>query len=207
MATRGFPIGNPFKALKERVRGKSKDASESPVASTMKKIESRRAAPVMGSMANIDTDRIGKGGFDAKPAARSAAPKPTGNKPKFKTEKVDISTGGEYDTRGAGMMGTPGGEAAERPGRTTTFGEDTSSEAEAPKMRKGLFGEDISQEDYDRMTEKNKAGSFWGQFKKGGKVKKAAKSGYKSGGSVKASSASKRGGGIAQRGKTRGRFV
>jgi hypothetical protein len=48
--------------------------------------------------------------------------------------------------------------------------------------------------------------AFSGAMKKGGKVKAYAKGGMVSGKS-KASSASSRGDGIAQRGKTKGRFV
>lgn len=79
-----------------------------------------------------------------------------------------------------------------------------------PPSRRGLFGEEISQEDYDAMTRRNKeATPFYGQFlKKGGQVKKKlvkSTKKYASGGSV--SSASKRGDGCAQRGKTKGRMV
>jgi hypothetical protein len=48
--------------------------------------------------------------------------------------------------------------------------------------------------------------NFSGAMKKGGKVKAYAKGGMVSG-KPKASSASSRGDGIAQRGKTKGRFV
>ena len=181
-----------------------------PVKDAMAQVSKRREAPVMGSMKNVD---VGMGRGTVTPPPAKAAPKINTSKsttktgPKFKTEKVDISTGGEYDTRGAGMAGTPGGAAAERMGRTTTFGSDDSDDSGAASgttMRKGLFGEDISAEDYDAMTRRNKESTpFYGQFlKKGGKVKA-----YKSGGSVKASSASKRGDGCAQRGKTRGKIV
>lgn len=187
--------------------------SSTPVKDAMAQVSKRREAPVMGSMKNVDAG-MGRGTVTPPPAkaAPKAAPKA---QPKFKTEKVDISTGGEYDTRGAGMAGTPGGAAAERMGRTTTFGSDDSDDSGAASgttMRKGLFGEDISAEDYDAMTRRNKESTpFYGQFlKKGGKVKASAKKpakAYKSGGSVKASSASKRGDGCAQRGKTRGRII
>jgi hypothetical protein len=184
--------------------------SSTPVKDAMAQVSKRREAPVMGSMKNVD---VGMGRGTVTPPPAKAAPKINTSKsttktgPKFKTEKVDISTGGEYDTRGAGMAGTPGGAAAERMGRTTTFGSDDSDDSGAASgttMRKGLFGEDISAEDYDAMTRRNKESTpFYGQFlKKGGKVKA-----YKSGGSVKASSASKRGDGCAQRGKTRGKIV
>lgn len=103
----------------------------------------------------------------------------------------------------------PSGMSAEREmetGRTTYFGESPEAAVEVAKgMRKGLFGEEISQEDYDAMTRRSKeATPFYGQFlKKGGQVKKTKK--YASGGTV--SSASKRGDGCAQRGKTKGRMV
>lgn len=76
-----------------------------------------------------------------------------------------------------------------------------------PPSRRGLFGEEISQEDYDAMTRRNKeATPFYGQFlKKGGQVKKKTVKKYAKGGTV--SSASKRGDGICQRGKTKGRMV
>lgn len=101
---------------------------------------SARPGPVMGSMENVDVDRIDRGGFEATPA----------------------------------------------------------------QMRRGLFGEEISQEDWDAMTARNKAAGFYSQFKKGGQVKKKPKKMAK-GGTV--SSASKRGDGCAQRGKTKGRMV
>lgn len=98
-----------------------------------------RPGPVMGSMENVDVDRIGRGGFEATPA----------------------------------------------------------------QMRRGLFGEEIPEDVYQEMERKNREAGFYGRFKKGGKVKKTKK--YASGGSV--SSASKRGDGCAQRGKTKGRMV
>ena len=112
-----------------------------------------------------------------------------------------------------GMTGTPGGAAVER-GNVTSQGTTRNYEAEFPvetfnpparPMREGLFGEPISQEDYDRMTQKNKDAGFYGRFKKGGSVKKKPAKKMASGGSV--SSASKRGDGCAQRGKTKGRMV
>lgn len=77
----------------------------------------------------------------------------------------------------------------------------------APPSRRGLFGEEISQEDYDAMTRRNKeATPFYGQFlKKGGQVKKKPAKKMAKGGTV--SSASKRADGCAQRGKTKGRMV
>jgi len=108
-----------------------------------------------------------------------------------------------------GLEGGPSGMSAEREmetGRTIYFGESPEAVVEVAKgMRKGLFGEEISQEDYDAMTRRSKeATPFYGQFlKKGGQVKKTKK--YASGGTV--SSASKRGDGCAQRGKTKGRMV
>lgn len=74
----------------------------------------------------------------------------------------------------------------------------------APRMRRGLFGEEIPEEVYQEMERKNKEAGFYGRFKKGGSVKKKTKK-YSSGGSV--SSASKRADGICQKGKTKGRMV
>ena len=213
-----FGTDKSFLTKDERAKASSKSEASTPVKDAMAQVSKRREAPVMGSMKNVDAG-MGRGTVTPPPA--KAAPKIDTSKsttktgPKFKTEKVDISTGGEYNTRGAGMAGTPGGAAAERMGRTTTFGSDDSDNSGAASgttMREGLFGEDISAEDYDAMTRRNKESTpFYGQFlKKGGKVKASAKKpakAYKSGGSVKASSASKRGDGCAQRGKTRGRII
>lgn len=166
--------------------------------------------PGMGSMKNVDAG-TGRGTTtfkqDKKPAIRAQKPavatKPAG-------EYVAPSSPESAQTAGIkGLEGGPSGMSAEREmetGRTTYFGESPEDAVEvAQRMRKGLFGEDISQEDYDRMTQKNKEGSFWGQFKKGGQVKKKPVKKYAKGGTV--SSASKRGDGICQRGKTKGRMV
>jgi len=80
-----------------------------------------------------------------------------------------------------------------------------SSMTMAAPMREGLFGEQISQEDYDAMTQRNKDAGFYSRFKKGGSVKKKPAKKMAKGGSV--SSASKRGDGCCQRGKTKGRMV
>jgi hypothetical protein len=162
----------------------------------------------MGSNANIDKDRIGKGGFEAKPSAKRAKAPSIARKPAG--EYVAPSSVESAQT--AGIQGLPGGqsgvsqEAGSDYGRTTYFGDTPESATQvAQKMRKGLFGEDISQEDYDAMTQRNKDASFYGRFKKGGQVKKKPAKKMSSGGSV--SSASKRGDGCAQRGKTKGRMV
>lgn len=173
----------------------------------------KREQSRMGSDANIDKNRIGKGSFTANiPTKRATKP------------RVASKPAGEYvapssieSQQTAGIQGLPGAqsgmaqEAGSEYGRTTYFGETPEQAAQVAEqmspqqMRKGLFGEDISQEDYDRMTQKNKEGSFWGQFKKGGQVKKKPVKKYAKGGTV--SSASKRGDGICQRGKTKGRMV
>ena len=174
-------------------------------------LANRNVAPGMGSDANIDKDRIGKGSSTAKttpkrstkpPAVRNAA-----------SEYVAPPSPESALTAGiAGLAGTPGGAAVER-GNVTSQGTTHNYEAEFPAenfnppsapMRKGLFGEEISQEDYDAMTQRNKDASFYGRFKKGGQVKKKTAK-KASGGSV--SSASKRGDGCCQRGKTKGRMV
>ena len=162
----------------------------------------------MASDKNIDKERIGKGGFEATPAKK--APDKSKNRPSTVKDSMDIPVSPVVETAGiSGLPGSPSGVSAEREmetGRTTYFGESPEEAVEvAQRMRKGLFGEDISQEDYDRMTQKNKEGSFWGQFKKGGQVKKKPVKKYAKGGTV--SSASKRGDGICQRGKTKGRMV
>jgi hypothetical protein len=135
------------------------------------------------------------------------------NPNKTSSEYIAPSSPESAQTAGIqGLPGTPGGAAVER-GNVTSQGTTQNYETEFPvetfnppsaPMRKGLFGEDISQEDYDAMTQRNKDASFFGRFKKGGQVKKKTAK-KASGGSV--SSASKRGDGCCQRGKTKGRMV
>jgi hypothetical protein len=165
--------------------------------------------PVMGSSKNVDVG-TGRGTTNFGPA--KTAPKRATKPP------VTRNTASEYvappspeSAQTAGIQGLPGGqsgvsqEAGSDYGRTTYFGETPEAATQvAQQMRKGLFGEEISQEDYDAMTQRNKDASFYGRFKKGGQVKKKTAK-KASGGSV--SSASKRGDGCCQRGKTKGRMV
>jgi len=171
----------------------------------------RNVAPGMGSEANIDKDRIGKGSFTSKtPPKRATKPPVTRN---TTSEYVAPPSPESAQTAGIqGLPGTPGGAAVERgtissqgseQNYETMFPAETFNPPSAP-MRKGLFGEEISQEDYDAMTQRNKDAGFYGRFKKGGQVKKKTAK-KASGGSV--SSASKRGDGCCQRGKTKGRMV
>jgi hypothetical protein len=171
----------------------------------------KREQSRMGSDANIDKDRIGKGSFTSKtPPKRATKPPVTRN---TTSEYVAPPSPESAQTAGIqGLPGTPGGAAVERgtissqgseQNYETMFPAETFNPPSAP-MRKGLFGEEISQEDYDAMTQRNKDASFFGRFKKGGQVKKKTAK-KASGGSV--SSASKRGDGCAQRGKTKGRMV
>jgi hypothetical protein len=167
----------------------------------------KREQSRMSSDANIDKDRIGKGSFTAKtPPKRATKPPVTRN-----TASEYVAPPSPESALTAGIQGLPGGqsgvsqEAGSDYGRTTYFGETPEAATQiAQQMRKGLFGEDISQEDYDAMTQRNKDASFFGRFKKGGQVKKKTAK-KASGGSV--SSASKRGDGCCQRGKTKGRMV
>lgn len=166
----------------------------------------KREQSRMGSDANIDRDRIGKGSFTNTP------PKPPKKPPVIREPAGEpVAPSSIESQQTAGIQGLPGGqsgvsqEAGSDYGRTTYFGDTPESATQvAQQMRKGLFGEEISQEDYDAMTQRNKDASFWGRFKKGGQVKKKAAK-KASGGSV--SSASKRGDGCCQRGKTKGRMV
>ena len=165
--------------------------------------------PAMGSSKNVDVG-TGRGTTNFGPA--KTAPKRSTKPP------VTRNTASEYvapssveSALTAGIQGLPGGqsgvsqEAGSDYGRTTYFGETPEAATQvAQQMRKGLFGEEISQEDYDAMTQRNKDASFFGRFKKGGQVKKKTAK-KASGGSV--SSASKRGDGCCQRGKTKGRMV
>jgi len=170
-------------------------------------LANRNVAPGMGSEANIDKDRIGKGSFTSKtPPKRATKPPVTRN-----TTSEYVAPPSPESAQTAGIQGLPGGqsgvsqEAGSDYGRTTYFGDTPESATQvAQQMRKGLFGEEISQEDYDAMTQRNKDASFYGRFKKGGQVKKKTAK-KASGGSV--SSASKRGDGCCQRGKTKGRMV
>jgi len=146
----------------------------------------------------------------SKTEKRASGPKKTANAPKTTTNipvSPIVETAGER-----GMPGTPSGVSDEREtasGKTTFFGptpEDAASMvAQTPRMREGLFGEQIPEDVYQDMERKNKEASFYGRFKKGGSVKKKPVKKYASGGSV--SSASKRADGCATKGKTRGRMV
>jgi hypothetical protein len=169
--------------------------------------------PAMGSSKNVDVG-TGRGTTNFGPA--KTAPKRSTKPPAARSaasEYVAPPSPESALTAGiAGLAGTPGGAAVERGNVTsqgttqnyeTMFPAETFNPPSAP-MRKGLFGEEISQEDYDAMTQRNKDASFFGRFKKGGQVKKKTAK-KASGGSV--SSASKRGDGCCQRGKTKGRMV
>ena len=169
----------------------------------------KREQPVMGSSKNVDAG-TGRGTTQFK-RDKPMLKRDTG--PRFRTEEVNIPTPAPMNTAGvAGLAGSPSGMSEEREaasGRTTFFGptpEDAVEMAvEAPRMRKGLFGEDIPEDEYLEMERKNKEAGFFGRFKKGGSVKKKPAKKMASGGSV--SSASKRGDGCATKGKTRGRMV
>jgi hypothetical protein len=167
----------------------------------------KREQSRMSSEANIDQGRVGKGGFEAKTSAKRATAPSVTRKPAGEY----VAPSSVESALTAGIQGLPGGqsgvaeEAGSQYGKTTYFGDTPESATQvAQQMRKGLFGEDISQEDYDAMTQRNKDASFYGRFKKGGQVKKKTAK-KASGGSV--SSASKRGDGCCQRGKTKGRMV
>jgi hypothetical protein len=187
------------------------------MAAEQKKRDAQNPAPApkkreqssMGSNKNIN---VGTGRGET-----TFGPSKTPAKPSIKPP-VTRKPAGEYvapssveSALTAGIQGLPGGqsgvsqEAGSDYGRTTYFGETPEAATQvAQQMRKGLFGEDISQEDYEAMTQRNKDASFYGRFKKGGQVKKKTAK-KASGGSV--SSASKRGDGCCQRGKTKGRMV
>ena len=172
--------------------------------------KAKRSQPVMGSDKNVDAGK-GRGTQEMSPS------KPT-PKPPVKPA-VTRKPAGEYvapsspeSAQTAGIKGLPGAqsgmseEEGSQYGKTPYFGETPEDAAGvAQQMRKGLFGEEIPQEEWDRMTKKNKESGFWSQFKKGGAVKKKPVKKYAKGGYV--SSASKRGDGCAQRGKTRGKMV
>jgi hypothetical protein len=183
--------------------------------------EKKREQSRMGSDANIDKSRIGKGGFEGKPAAKVTKKRDSGiNKnipndtygpltPPRKTVEDDsgILNPSEFGPATMGPMNSS--RAAPVMGSSENI--DTSKigrggfEAEAPRMREGLFGEEIPEDVYQEMERKNKEAGFYGRFKKGGSVKKKPVKKYASGGSV--SSASKRADGCATKGKTRGRMV
>ena len=181
----------------------------------------------MGSDANIDRGRIGKSGFTANTPAKPPVKPRVAPKNKngilltnSQLDQLSPRPGAmqSYDSGtlnpsefGPATMGP--GVGFERGNVTsqgivnnyeTMFPTETFNPPVAP-MREGLFGEQISQEDWDAMTQRNKDASFWGRFKKGGSVKKKPVKKMAKGGSV--SSASKRADGCAQRGKTKGRMV
>lgn len=172
--------------------------------------KAKRSPPVMGSDKNVDAG-LGRGTVPMPPPEQ--APKRT-EKPSVKRKPAGeyVAPSSPESAQTAGIKGLPGAqsgmseEEGSRYGKESYFGEaPEDAVATASQMRKGLFGEPISQEDWDAMTARNKQSSFWGQFKKGGAVKKKPTKKYAKGGSV--SSASKRGDGCAQRGKTKGRMV
>jgi hypothetical protein len=151
----------------------------------------------------MPTKRATKPSVARKPAGEYVAP----SSPEIIAQTTNVPS----------FPGTPGGAAVER-GNVTSQGTTRNYEAEFPvemfnpssmtmaaPMREGLFGEQISQEDYDAMTQRNKDAGFYSRFKKGGSVKKKPAKKMAKGGSV--SSASKRGDGCCQRGKTKGRMV
>lgn len=168
----------------------------------------KREESKMGSDKNVSVGK-GRGTVplpELTPAPRQ--PRRTKEQPRtFKTEAVDIPVSPMMPTAGiAGLAGGPSGAAAERMpvGRETYFGPSEETVMPAPRMRRGLFGEEIPEDEYQEMERKNKEAGFYSRFKKGGSVKKKAKN-YASGGSV--SSASKRADGCCQKGKTKGRMV
>ncbi len=176
----------------------------------------KREQPVMGSSKNVSTG-TGRGTSTySKPTPAPKMPSKSATGPSMTRKPVGepVAPPSPEAAQTAGIAGLPGGpsgmseEREAASGRTTFFGptpEDAVEMAvEAPRMRKGLFGEDIPEEEYLEMERKNREAGFFGRFKKGGSVKKATKK-YASGGSV--SSASKRGDGCATKGKTRGRMV
>jgi hypothetical protein len=184
--------------------------SRGPMRRMAKKDERKKRGtdvPVMGSMKNVDAG-TGRGATtfkqDKKPAMR--AQKPAGER-KPAGEPVAPPSIESQQTAGiAGLAGSPSGPSVDNEpaeGKTTSFEANEIVNQETPRMLKGLFGEDIPEEKYREMERKNRDSGFYGQFKKGGQVKKTKK--YASGGSV--SSASSRGDGCAQRGKTKGRMV
>jgi hypothetical protein len=166
----------------------------------------KREESRMGSDKNIDKERIGKGGFEA-PSVKKVSDK-SKNRPSTVKDSMDIPVSPMMPTAGiAGLAGGPSGAAAERMpemGRETYFGPSQETVMPAPRMRRGLFGEEIPEDEYLEMERKNKEAGFYGRFKKGGSVKKKTKN-YASGGSV--SGASKRADGCCQKGKTKGRVV
>jgi len=181
--------------------------SRGPMAEMAKRAKSKkREESKMGSDKNIDKERIGKGGFEA-PSVKKVSDR-SKNRPSTAKDSMDIPVSPMMPTAGiAGLAGGPSGAAAERMpemGRETYFGPSEETVMPAPRMRRGLFGEEIPEDEYLEMERKNKEAGFYSRFKKGGSVKKKAKN-YASGGSV--SSASKRADGCCQKGKTKGRMV
>lgn len=163
----------------------------------------QRQSPVMGSDKNIAKQTISESKTTPGNMSPKMAPKPR------VTPRVAPKPAGEYvapssmaSQQTAGIPGLPGAqsgmaqEAGSEYGRTTYFGETPEQAAQ--------MAEQMGEEPSGRVQfEDESAKPFWGRFKKGGQVKKAKK--YAKGGTV--SPASKRGDGICQRGKTKGRMV
>jgi hypothetical protein len=173
----------------------------------------KREQSRMSSDANIDKDRIGKGSFEARPSDKRNKTSP--NTPKRNNEidtydplketygpltpprsTVQYNDGTLNPSEfGPATMGP--GVGVER-GNVTSQGATRNYEAEFPV-------ETFNPGKTDRVQfEDESAKPFWNRFKKGGQVKKKTAK-KASGGSV--SSASKRGDGCCQRGKTKGRMV
>lgn len=174
----------------------------------------KREESRMGSDKNIDKERIGKGGFEAAPtkkALKKPAKRTYGYIPPTEAELNALSgrPGPTMQLESGTLNPSEFGPAIMGPARAEEVTMDNvpapieDRSTPAPRVRRGLFGEDIPEDVYQEMERKNREAGFYGRFKKGGQVKKTKK--YASGGSV--SSASKRGDGCAQRGKTKGRMV
>lgn len=200
--------------------GRSVDFSGMPSRGPMKAMAQKAARkprenPVMTSNKNVN-EGLGRGTVplpELTPAPRQprrAQEQPRTSKPKAELNALAARPGPTVQFDGGTLNPSEFGPATMGPARVAEAPmanvpapiEDRSMPA--PRMRRGLFGEEIPEEVYQEMERKNREAGFYGRFKKGGSVKKKTKK-YSSGGSV--SSASKRADGICQKGKTKGRMV
>lgn len=174
-------------------------AGSKPIAPTVKNPSDRQnVAPGGGSQRNVIEYPSMAGRAPSKMAPKRSVKPPVASKPAGEY----VAPSSPESALTAGIQGLPGAqsgmaqEAGSEYGRTTYFGETPEQAAQV--------AEQMGEEPRGRVQfEDETAKPFWSRFKKGGQVKKAKK--YAKGGTV--SSASKRGDGICQRGKTKGRMV
>ena len=179
--------------IKEQKASRSGKRADAPSESSRS-----RSAPVMGSNANIlDQSTRADGSFDSKKFAKnmdnaSKAKKARDAKSPPASEPVSNPNPASSQTAGVkGSVGTQSGPSAPETANDSTpvpaaepgknileypslQGKDNPTTTYGSPDRTGLFGEKISQENWDKMTQANKEAGFYSKFADGGQVKKVA---------------------------------